>query len=154
MTATWGAAAIAAALLAAGWAGTGQAAPGLSPSARLHGSCAAYAAVREADFPEAVSVSQGASAPLSEAGRANARTGLRWSNRRAWSEERARLAVLREAGRPGAAPDLETLLAWWSDFVGDIPAAQREAWAQLTCSSIYDAADRDCAERTCDALPE
>ncbi|MEO0683253.1 MAG: hypothetical protein AAF192_22940, partial [Pseudomonadota bacterium] len=69
MTATWGAAAIAAALLAAGWAGTGQAAPGLSPSARLHGSCAAYAAVREADFPEAVSVSQGASAPLSEAGR-------------------------------------------------------------------------------------
>ncbi|MEM1313267.1 MAG: hypothetical protein AAGI51_01850 [Pseudomonadota bacterium] len=148
--------ALAAALaaLAAAAAVPASATPGLGPSARLHGSCGAYAAMREADFPEAVTLAQGGPAPQGEAARRNAVEGLRWANRRAYSEAQARLAVLREAGRPGGAPDVETLFAWWSSFVGDIPVSQREAWAGITCPTVYRLADEACAASACDALPD
>ncbi|MEM6441771.1 MAG: hypothetical protein AAF763_19015 [Pseudomonadota bacterium] len=130
--------------------------PGLTAATRLHGSCAAYAAFRESDFPEAVALAAGGPAPQGEDARRNAAAGLRWANRRAFAESRAAQAVASEQvqGREGAPESLEALLAWWSTFVGDIPVAQREAWATVTCPVIYEAADAQCAETACDALPD
>jgi hypothetical protein len=110
--------------------------------------CAAYAAMRAADYPEAVRVYDQRLPPRSYEEADLAALGLLWRHRSEYAAAvaaRAASPAPADDLRPGQRPEQRTgdERSHWIGRLTDISAAQREAVAD-SCQSLYDEADRSC----------
>jgi hypothetical protein len=104
-------------------------------------SCAAYATIQAAEYPEVMRVYDDGEPPRSveEAGRAA--LGLRWRHRGKVAKEVAVSAFAQLQGRAPTAEALSDEHSRWIRRLMDYSDAQRAAVAD-TCQRLYDQADR------------
>jgi hypothetical protein len=104
-------------------------------------SCAAYATIQAAEYPEVMRVYDDGEPPRSveEAGRAA--LGLRWRHRGKVAKQAAVKAFAQLHGRAPTAEALSDEHSRWIRRLMDYSAAQRAAVGD-TCRQLYDQADR------------
>jgi hypothetical protein len=104
-------------------------------------SCAAYATVQAAEYPEVMRVYDDGEPPRSDAEAGRAALGLRWRHRGKVAKQAAVKAFAQLHGRAPTAEALSDEHSRWIRRLMDYSEAQRAAVAD-TCRQLYDQADR------------
>ena len=106
-------------------------------------SCAAFAVIRSADYPEAVRVYDDGHAPRSFEEADRATLGLLWRHRRTFAEEMAISAYAQLHGRPPTEDQLRDERSRSVRALMSYPQPLREAVA-TNCEALFEVADRSC----------
>ena len=115
-------------------------------------SCAAFARIQAADYPEAVRVYQeGHDAKSLDEGE-RAMLGLMWRHRQSIAQTLAVSAFVEWAGRSPSEVELSDEQSRWVRTLMSYPPALREAVAE-NCERLYALADRSCSSRPFDWSP-
>jgi hypothetical protein len=105
--------------------------------------CAAFAAIRSADYPEAVRVYDDGHAPRSFEEADRATLGLLWRHRSTFAEEVAISAFEELHGRPPTDDQLSDERSRSVRALMSYPQPLREAVA-TNCEALFEVADRSC----------
>lgn len=106
-------------------------------------SCAAFAVIRSADYPEAVRVYDDGHEPRSFEEADRAALGLLWRHRRTFAEEVAISAFAELHGRPPTDEQLRDERSRSVRALMSYPEPLREAVA-TNCEALFEVADRSC----------
>jgi hypothetical protein len=104
-------------------------------------SCAAWALLRSADYPEAVRVYDEGHEPRSFTEADRALLGLQWRHRQQFAEDLAARAYTALFGSPPTADQLRADRSQWVHKLMSYPKPLREAVA-ANCDALYELADR------------